>query len=65
MFLTTISKRPASVTDKEHWLTSDGVHMKPPGDALMAIGVLRAPGVPDREMAAGEIEITGWKGPRA
>ncbi len=52
MFLTVLSKRPASVTDTAHWLTGDGVHMKPLGDALMAIGVLRALGVPDREIAA-------------
>jgi lysophospholipase L1-like esterase len=53
MFLAAISKRPAGVPDKQHWLTSDGVHMKPLGDALMAIGVLRALGVPDRQIAGG------------
>jgi acyl-CoA thioesterase I len=48
MFLIALSKRPANVPDKAHWLTGDGVHMKPLGDALMAIAVLRGLGVPDR-----------------
>ncbi len=52
MFLTALAKRPADLARKEKWLTSDGVHMSPPGDALMAIGVLRALGVTDREIAA-------------
>ncbi len=48
MFLTAIAKRPAEGAEKKgHWLTSDGVHMSPVGDALMAIGVLRGLGVPD------------------
>jgi hypothetical protein len=45
-----IAKRPSDVKDKEKWLTADGVHMKPLGDALMAIGVLRALGVPDQQI---------------
>ncbi len=52
MFLTALARRPADLARKEKWLTSDGVHMSPPGDALMAIGVLRALGVPDRDIAA-------------
>jgi hypothetical protein len=28
--------------------------MKPPGDAIMAVGVLRALGVPDKKIAASE-----------
>ncbi len=53
MFLTVIAKRPADVRNKEQWLTSDGVHMKPLGDALMAIGVLRGLGVPDEKITRG------------
>jgi lysophospholipase L1-like esterase len=51
MFLTVLAKRPAERAGKDKWLTSDGVHMSAPGDALMAIGVLRALGVPDRHIA--------------
>jgi len=47
MFAHVIVKRPANVPNLKAWLTSDGVHMSPAGDALMAIGVLRALGVPD------------------
>ena len=50
MFLTALKRKPANV--KENVLTSDGVHMKPPGDAIMAAGVLRALGVPDKKIAA-------------
>jgi lysophospholipase L1-like esterase len=52
MFLNAIAKRPAALAGKDKWLTSDGVHMSPPGDALMAIGVLRGLGVPDRRISA-------------
>ena len=52
MFLTALKQKPAG--EKGNWLTSDGVHMKPLGDALMAIGVLRALGVPDAKIAASE-----------
>ena len=37
------------------FLTSDGVHMKPPGDALMAVGILRALGVPDEKIKATDL----------
>jgi len=50
MFLTALSKRPADV--KGNWLTGDGVHMKPLGDAVMAAGALRALGVGDEKIAA-------------
>ncbi len=50
MFTDVISKRPGDVADPEKWLTSDGVHMKPLGDALMAIGVLRGLGVTDEKI---------------
>lgn len=54
MFMTAVSKRPSDIEDKAHWLTSDGVHMKPLGDALMALGMLRALGVPDDKIVMGE-----------
>ncbi len=50
-FLTALAKKPDNV--KGNWLTRDGVHMKPPGDAIMATGVLRALGVPDAKVGAG------------
>ena len=49
MFLTALAKRPTNVIDSEKWLTVDGVHLSPRGDALMAIGVLHALGVPDEK----------------
>lgn len=52
MFLTALKKKPA---DKKTWLTIDGVHMLPPGDAIMAIGILRALGVPDNKIAASHL----------
>lgn len=45
-FLNAIAKKPAGMP-----LTSDGVHMGIYGDAIMAIGVLRALGVPDATIA--------------
>jgi acyl-CoA thioesterase I len=36
-------------------LTTDGVHMTPLGDTLMAVGVLRALGVPDEKIAATDL----------
>jgi lysophospholipase L1-like esterase len=51
MFLMAIQKKPAN---EKTWLTSDGVHMKPMGDAIMAAGVLRALGVADEKIAASE-----------
>jgi hypothetical protein len=50
MFMTVVGKRPPDVKDKEKWLTTDGVHMSPLGDALMAVGVLRGLGVPDHQI---------------
>lgn len=49
MFLTAIANKPAEVK-----LTSDGVHMGRYGDALMALGVVRAMGVPDGVFAGTE-----------
>ncbi len=48
MFLDVLAKKPADVKGK--WLTRDGVHMQPMGDALMALGILRAVGVPDAKL---------------
>ena len=39
MFLTALKQKPAG--QKGNWLTADGVHMKPLGDAIMATGALR------------------------
>ena len=50
MFLSAIDAKPKTLS-----LTRDGVHMKPYGDAIMAIGVLRALGVPDATIAAADM----------
>jgi acyl-CoA thioesterase-1 len=50
MFLDVLAKKPANV--KGNWLTGDGVHPRESGGAVMAIGVLRALGVPDEKIAA-------------
>jgi lysophospholipase L1-like esterase len=47
MFLTALKQKPAA---KKTWLTGDGVHMQAPGDGIMALGVLRALGVPDAKL---------------
>lgn len=49
MFLDAMKKKPADV--KGNWLTGDGVHMNDRGNAMMAIGVLRALGVSDKKIA--------------
>jgi len=49
MFLTALPKKPAN---QKTWLTGDGVHMKPLGNAMMAVGVLRALGLPDEKIVA-------------
>ena len=54
MFLDALQKKPADV--KGNWLTGDGVHMKPAGNALMAIGVLRGLGVQDEKLKAAPAE---------
>jgi lysophospholipase L1-like esterase len=48
MFIDLLAKKPSDV--KGNWLTRDGVHMQPMGDALMALGILRALGVPDEKL---------------
>jgi lysophospholipase L1-like esterase len=47
MFLQALAKKSTNIK-----LTSDGIHMEPYGDVIMAIGVLRAMGVPDAGMSA-------------
>ena len=47
LFLTALTRKPDGLA-----LTADGVHMSIYGDALMAIGILRALGVPDATIAA-------------
>jgi len=51
-FLAALKQKPAS--EKGNWLTADGVHMKPLGDAIMATGVLRALGVPDDKLSGSD-----------
>jgi lysophospholipase L1-like esterase len=50
MFLTALHKKPAG--GEPTWLTADGVHMKPLGYAIMAVGLLRGVGVSDAMLAA-------------
>ncbi len=57
MFLTALKQKPAEFKDK-NWLTVDGAHMNPLGDAIMAVGVLRALGVPDEKIAASDPATT-------
>lgn len=52
LFLRAIERRAQAGGPR---LTSDGVHMEPPGDVLMAVGILRAWGVPDAKMAATDL----------
>jgi acyl-CoA thioesterase-1 len=58
MFLDALAKRPQAIeVDKnKHAYTADGVHMKPAGDAIMAIAVLKGLGVPDEKIAVKEPE---------
>ena len=48
MFLEALQQKPRAKAG--NWLTADGVHMKPLGDAMMAVGMLRALGVPDAKI---------------
>ena len=50
MFLKALAAKPATLR-----LTVDGVHMNPYGDAIMAVGVLRALGVPDANIVQTDI----------
>ncbi len=53
---TAARKRDRLHAGPKGFLTSDGVHMKPPGDALMAVGILRALGVPDDKIKATNLD---------
>ena len=55
MFLAALKQKPAD--QKGNWLTGDGVHMKPLGDGIMAVGALRALGVPEAKIAASEAPL--------
>jgi lysophospholipase L1-like esterase len=53
-----LEKRAASTSPADsthHQLTTDGVHMKPMGDTLMAVGVLKMLGVPDEKISATDL----------
>lgn len=54
MFLDALENRPEEIKpdEKKHAYTVDGVHMKPAGDAIMAIAVLKGLGVPDEKIKA-------------
>lgn len=56
MFRTAVEKRPDAIgkNAKGHYYTSDGVHMDAPGNAIMAIAVLKGLGVPDAKIAVAE-----------
>lgn len=54
LFLAALAKKPVGETG--NWLTVDGVHMRPLGNAIMAVGVLRALGVPDKKIAATNVQ---------
>jgi acyl-CoA thioesterase-1 len=45
-FLVATANRPKTAKASPIWLTTDGVHMSPTGDALMALGLLDGLGVP-------------------
>jgi lysophospholipase L1-like esterase len=52
MFMKVIAARPPGETEK--WLTRDGVHMNPRGDALMAVGILEALGAAKDKICAAD-----------
>jgi acyl-CoA thioesterase-1 len=62
MFLDALAKKPEGAGDK--WLTRDGVHMKPLGDAVMAVAALRGMGVPDTKTAETIIPLPKPRKPR-
>ena len=55
MFLAALKHKPPKM--KGNWLTADGVHMKPLGDAIMAAGALRAMGLDEKKIAATDIPV--------
>ncbi len=54
LFLKAIEQNARKAKGKR-FLTTDGVHMLPPGDTLMAAGILRTMGVPDEKMKATDL----------
>ncbi|HYE18390.1 MAG TPA: SGNH/GDSL hydrolase family protein [Tepidisphaeraceae bacterium] len=56
MFRTAVEKRPEQIGkgSKGNNYTSDGVHMAAPGNAIMAIAVLKGLGVPDEKIKVAE-----------
>lgn len=56
LFLEAIERRNRDIGSGERFFTADGVHMEPSGDVLMAVGVLRAMGVPDEKMKATDLD---------
>ncbi|HWE96590.1 MAG TPA: GDSL-type esterase/lipase family protein [Tepidisphaeraceae bacterium] len=52
MFLKALAAKPAGETEK--WITRDGVHMNPRGDALMAVAVLKGLGVANDKICAAD-----------
>lgn len=56
LFLKSIANRNKTAKPGERFFTTDGVHMKPAGDVLMAVGVLRAMGVPDAKMKTTDLD---------
>ena len=54
LFLKAIEQNAKKAKGKR-FLTTDGVHMLPPGDTLMAVGILRAMGMPDEKMKATDL----------
>lgn len=54
----------AARTSRDNFLTSDGVHMAPPGDLMMAEGVLRALGLDATQLAKARAAWTAPDGPK-
>ncbi len=53
MFVKALESKPEDFKKQnKNWLTGDGVHMQPLGDALMALGITRALGIPDSKLTA-------------
>jgi lysophospholipase L1-like esterase len=52
MFVQALDTKPDYL--KRTYLTEDGIHMNLPGGAIVAIGILRALGVPDADMVKAE-----------
>jgi len=54
----------AARTTRDNFLTSDGVHMAPPGDMMMAEGVLRALGLDADQLAKAKAAWVAPDGPK-